>query len=584
MKSEKTSPPEGEETPPNKDALLSTSTAGGVLLIGIQSGSRAVTFVGNQILLRYLSPEILGISTQLEVYSISVLFFARESLRVAIQRQSDTNDETAYRGEKKKIPHSHVDGRTAAGRTQALVNLAYLSINLGIIFAIFFAVLYHNGIRSSDPTILQTPYFGNTLKIYGVAAVLELLSEPCFVIVAQKSQIRIRGAAEVVGTLLRCLVTCGSAIWASRNGKDLGILPFAMGQTVYAVSLLAIYYGSVWRTASAGHFSLFLKSIYSNDPEAYFLSYFSRPLLALIGSLFTQGILKHFLTQGDTFIISTLASAHAQGVYALAANYGGLVARLVLQPIEESSRTYFGQLLFSTSGAPSPSAIKEACSHLQILLRTYVLLSVGILAVGPTLAPLLLKIVAGPQWTTAGAGDVLATYCYYIPLLAINGLSEAFVSSVATEKEVNRQSLWMLAFSAGFAGAAFFFLGFLNMGAEGLVWANVLNMVFRIAWSTRFASFYMKRNGSRLVYESLRPRGLTLAVAVGTWAALRRLQTMHFCGDTFEDFLKTGVVAIVFVGIVAYSEYEFLLERYNTFRVQLGRWWADKAAKRNRTL
>jgi oligosaccharide translocation protein RFT1 len=337
-----------------------------------------------------------------------------------------------------------------------------------------------------------------------------------------------------------------------------------LGQAIYAVSLSAVYYWSVWDIASAGQFSLFLNSIYSryvpfpylhtnvsnapSDPKAYLFSYFSWPLLALSGSLFTQGILKHFLTQGDTFIISTLASAHAQGIYALANNYGGLVARLVLQPIEESSRNYFGKLLSSSNSAPSRDTIEKARSNLQVLLRAYVLLSVCVLAVGPTLAPLLLKIVAGSRWTTSGAGDVLATYCYYIPLLAINGLTEAFVSSVATEKEVNRQSMWMLAFSAGFGGAAFLFLRFLDLGAEGLVWANVLNMVFRIVWSTAFISSYMKRNGTRLMYGTLLPKPLTIGAAAVATAAIRQLETT-FTGGVL-DFLKAGGAAGMFIVIV----------------------------------
>lgn len=285
-----------------------------------------------------------------------------------------------------------------------------------------------------------------------------------------------------------------------------------------------------------------------SDPKAYLFSYFSWPLLTLSGSLFTQGILKHFLTQGDTFIISTLASAHDQGIYALANNYGGLIARLVLQPIEESSRNYFGKLLTSSSGIPSRPTIEKACGSLQVLLRSYVLLSVCVLAVGPTLAPLLLKILVGSRWTTSGAGDVLATYCYYIPLLAINGLTEAFVSSVANEKEVNQQSMWMLAFSAGFGGAAFFFLRFLDLGAEGLVWANVLNMVFRIMWSSAFITSYMKRNGTRLEYETLAPERVTIAAAAGTAAVVRQLEKTFTGG--MSDILIAGGAAGIFMGIV----------------------------------
>jgi oligosaccharide translocation protein RFT1 len=253
-----------------RDSLLSTSAGGATLLIGLQVSSRALTFIVNQILLRYLSPELLGISTQLEVYSISVLFFARESLRVAIQRQADISDESSQANDDRKAPEGHVDGRTAAGRTQAIVNLAYVSINLGVVFAVFFAALYYSGLKSSDPAILETPYFGGALKLYGFAAVWELLSEPCFVVVQQKSRFKIRAAAESVGTLFRCLVTCGSAIWAARNGRDLGVLPFALGQGIYAISLSAAYYWSVWSIASSGHFSLSLNSIYSRYASLIF--------------------------------------------------------------------------------------------------------------------------------------------------------------------------------------------------------------------------------------------------------------------------------------------------------------------------
>jgi oligosaccharide translocation protein RFT1 len=263
--------------------------------------------------------------------------------------------------------------------------------------------------------------------------------------------------------------------------------------------------------------------------------------LTLGGSLFQQSIVKHVLTQGDTFLIASLASQTAQGVYTLANNYGGLVARLVLQPIEESSRNYFGKLLSSVDGSPSKDLIMKARKNLHTLLRSYILLSVCVLAIGPKVAPLLLKIVAGSAWIHSGAGHVLATYCFYIPLLAINGLTEAFVSSVATKSEVNRQSLWMLAFSAGFAGAAYVFLRVLDLGAEGLVWANTLNMVFRIAWSTAFIASYMKRHGTQLQLGAILPKPMTIAVGVGAYAVLTQVEST-FTGGIL-DIVKSGAVA-----------------------------------------
>lgn len=251
------------DPPAKKASLLSTSAGGATLLIALQVGSRALTFIVNQVLLRYLSPELLGISTQLEVYSISVLFSARESLRVAIQRQPDSDDVVAAKDDQKKLPRGHVDGGTAAGRTQAIVNLSYISISLGIGFAVVFARWYLHALRSSDPTVLDIPYFQKSLNLYGVASFLELLSEPCFVVVQQKSIFKIRGAAESVATVLRCLVTCGSAIWAAQNQRDIGVLPFALGQATYAASLLLVYCWSVSGIAWRSGFSLILKPIHS---------------------------------------------------------------------------------------------------------------------------------------------------------------------------------------------------------------------------------------------------------------------------------------------------------------------------------
>jgi len=255
-----TSPSTQNEAPVERKApLLSISAGGASLLIGLQVGSRALTFIVNQLLLRYMSPELLGISTQLDVYSISVLSFARESLRVAIQRESDIVDEAPQKDGQDRVLEGHVDGRTAAGRTQAIVNLAYISIYLGAAFAVILALVYT---RYGDPLILTTPYFQTSLKIYGIAAVWELFSEPCFAVVQHKSRFKIRAAAESVATVLRCFMTCGSVIWAAQTGLDRGVLPFALGQVTYAASLLAVYCWNVRGIATIGHFFLTPKPIY----------------------------------------------------------------------------------------------------------------------------------------------------------------------------------------------------------------------------------------------------------------------------------------------------------------------------------
>jgi oligosaccharide translocation protein RFT1 len=560
----KTSEVSNDGQTPGKSSLLSKSAEGAILLIVVQIGSRGLTFAVNQLPFRYLTPLLLGIFTQLEVYFISVLFFARESLRVAIQRQTDTNieDEEPFRQQPGSAPGEKRE--LAARKTQEIINLAYVSICLGIFFAFILAWAYLRSLRS-DLSVLKTPFFKQALQIYGFAAFIELLAEPCFVVVQQKSEYKIRAAAESVATVLRCLVTYGLAVLAARKGTDLGILPLAVGRLAYGLSLLFVYYTKVRAITAASGVSLVPRLIVSRYLNAgiwflarmlirgssesdFIFSYFSRSLLALGIRFFMQGVVKHVLTHGDVILVSYLASPEALGIYALASNYGGLIARMVFQPIEESSRNYFGKLLSTVDAKPSKAVIESGSRSLHNLLRFYILLSISAVTVGPTVAPLLLNVVAGSTWVDIGAGDVLAKYCYYIPLLAVNGVTEAFISSIATESELNRQSAWMFAFSIGFAVAGYVFLRLLDLGAEGLVWANTVNMGLRILWSSNFIKSYLKRNGSHLNISAMMPRPVTIAVGVSTAAVLAQMQGT-FTGGAL-DFIKSGLVAGAFIILV----------------------------------
>jgi oligosaccharide translocation protein RFT1 len=56
------------------------------------------------------------------------------------------------------------------------------------------------------------------------------------------------------------------------------------------------------------------------------------------------------------------ASSYQQGVYAVAHNYGSLVARLLFQPIEESARLMFARLGSSSSSSSSASSTNTSNS------------------------------------------------------------------------------------------------------------------------------------------------------------------------------------------------------------------------------
>lgn len=226
-------------------------------------------------------------------------------------------------------------------------------------------------------------------------------------------------------------------------------------------------------------------------------------------SLYLQSGIKYILTQGDSLLIAWLATLEDQGMYALSANYGGLIARMLFRPIEDSSRNLFAKLCASPTDTGedangsaskekvnvSKSSTDQAATILRDILRIYSLASLVAFAVGPTAAPLLLRLVAGAKWSDTGAGEVLATYCYYIPLLATNGVSEAFVAATASTKELRTQSLWMGFFFVGFGASAYLFVHVLGMGARGLVLANCVNMALRIVFNLSFVASFFRRHG-----------------------------------------------------------------------------------------
>jgi oligosaccharide translocation protein RFT1 len=520
-------------------SVVSASAKGATFLILLQVGSRALTFVVNQILLRYLSPELLGVSAQLELFSISALYFARESLRVALQRQ--------------------------AHGTQAVVNLSYLAVFFGIPLIYGVAILLF---RSGSPDV---PYFADALSLYCLATFIELLTEPAFSVVQQKLLYKIRAWAEYSATLSRCLGTCVTAVWASKMNMSLGALPFAIGQLSYALALLVVYTYKTWPMASQSDFSLLPKRIASTREVPVVLNHFSVPLLRLSTSLTLQSTLKYILTQGDSLVITWYATLSDQGAYALASNYGGLIARMLFQPIEESSRNLFAKLCADVPITPSQEqkkALQQAGKILYMILRLYALVSVFAVVLGPTVAPLLLSLVAGKKWSETSAGDVLATYCYYIPFLAVNGVTEAFVAAVATTSELYTQSVYMGFFFIFFAASAWFFIGQLGWGGSGVVAANTVNMALRIVWNVVFIEKFFQRRGVNTRLGEIMNAPLTVAVAVGMVGVLRADVGKQMFGEygMLGELVRVGSLSAAFVVGALFLERRFLIECYRMAR------------------
>jgi oligosaccharide translocation protein RFT1 len=177
---------------------------------------------------------------------------------------------------------------------------------------------------------------------------------------------------------------------------------------------------------------------------------------------------------------------------------GSLIARILFQPLEESLRTILSSLL----SAPNPKSLQQSSTLITTLLKLHILLAILIHTLIPSLMsalalPVLSMLIGQNRFPPNALLPILYAYLYYIPIMAINGVTESFIASVATTGDLARQSRAMIVFSVIFLAASWGLLRGLGMGGEGLVWANCINLGVRIIWSCKFITkWYAVRNGN----------------------------------------------------------------------------------------
>ena len=180
---------------------------------------------------------------------------------------------------------------------------------------------------------------------------------------------------------------------------------------------------------------------------------------------------------------------------------GSLVARIVFQPIEETSRVFFSKSLASLQHKKGSSedrdAYRTASRLLTMLLLVFSHLLILLAAFAPPYLPIATGLFLPPRYRQTSAPQILGAYIYYIPTMAFNGVLEAFFSSACTPKDLQGQSRMMMAASAGFVVASVVLSQKLGMGDVGLIWANVANLGLRALYAWLFARRFFTEKGLR---------------------------------------------------------------------------------------
>ncbi|GBE85863.1 Oligosaccharide translocation protein [Sparassis crispa] len=484
-----------------QDFSLSVALASASTLVLLQFFSRIFTFLLNQALVRLVSPQAFGTAAiQFELLLSTILFLSREGVRGALLRATPSSDATP---DKPADQHSEV----------LAANISLLPVLLGIPAAILITVFYT--VTASVSTVSQ-PHFRLSVTIYVCAALLELLSEPLYIRAQNQLRFDVRAKAEGLAVALKSVVAFAVLIAAS---ADWALVAFAMGQAVYGLTI----YLSYLKTYRG--YSLWPRKVTTVVHGNSKTMYFDPSLLHLARAMTGQSVIKHFLTEGDKFLVSRLSPLADQGGYAMASNYGSLVARIILQPIEETSRMFFSKTL----AAKNKEALETASSMLFSLLLMFTHLFLMLVTFGPPYLQLAASLLLPPRYLDTSAPIILHTYIYYIPIMAYNGILEAFFASACSPADLHAQSRWMFVFSVGFVVAAVGFAKGLGMGDAGLVWANIANLLCRAVYAWLFVQrVFREENSAHLVsWRKAAPPAAVLAVFVMSAAITRWSEVRH---------------------------------------------------------
>jgi len=195
-----------------------------------------------------------------------------------------------------------------------------------------------------------------------------------------------------------------------------------------------------------------------------------------------------------------------------------LIARIIFQPLEETLQLHFSRSPDSPQTRHLLTYILHISSHLLLFLPAFL----------PPILPVILPLLLPARYRQTTAPATLEAYLtYYVPLMSLNGILEAFHASSASPAQIARQARWMIGSSGAFAGGLWV-LGEARVGSteQCLVYASCLSMVVRIVYAGNHARQYFKKTLPIPITDVL-PHPTILAIAAVGAAVVRRLDGIN---------------------------------------------------------
>nr|XP_019579832.1 PREDICTED: protein RFT1 homolog isoform X1 [Rhinolophus sinicus] len=435
---------------------------------------RLITFVLNAFILRFLSKEIVGIvNVRLTLLYSTTTFLAREAFRRAC-----------------------LSGGAQRDWSQTL-NLLWLTVPLGVLWALFLGWVWLQLLEVPDPNVV--PHYGMGVVLFGLSAVVELVGEPFWVLAQAHMFVKLKVIAESLSVILKSVLIAFLVLWL----PHWGLYIFSSAQLFYTAVLVlcyVIYFKKLLGSPESIKHTLpvsRMTDLLPNIPRSG--AFVNWTEAKLTWSFFKQSFLKQILTEGERYVMTFLNVLNFgdQGVYDTVNNLGSLVARLIFQPIEESFYIFFAKVLEREKDATlqKQEDVAVAAAVLESLLKLALLAGLTITFFGFAYSQLALDIYGGAMLSSGSGPVLLRSYCLYVLLLAINGVTECFTFAAMSKEQVDRYNLTMLALSSSFLVLSYLLTRW--CGSVGFIVANCFNMGIRITQSLCFIHRYYRNSPYR---------------------------------------------------------------------------------------
>jgi oligosaccharide translocation protein RFT1 len=429
-------------------------------LMLVQALSRGVHFVLNFLVIRMMAPEAYGVAAlQLPLVSMAATRVLKEALHRLCVRQDTPSGESESNDTKGNPGSAEKGAEISPEESRALL---WWGIVLGGLVSSALAGAFL-GLRAPAGDGSEE-WVSVALLCWLGAAWGELLSEPVIVELERRAIVGPTVAVEVLALFAESGLTVVGFVFPDAFPAALShnvAVVTAVAHLGYGFVLCLGYWLAAWRHG-------WIRTLLPLSSSSWRIRMTTAS--ASVGFIL-QSLGKFVTAEGEAMILFALGTPAQQGVFQFVANLGSIVARVFFLSIERTAYIMFTGA--SRSNSNRAKADEDRRVVWNVLMRVSITIALLYLTTCPPFIKDLVLIVYGPKWADTDAPLLLSVYGFYLLLLAVNGMTEAYRDAVVPYDRLRQQSWFTIGFMLAYFGVGI--LAVSRFGAFGLILASCAN-------------------------------------------------------------------------------------------------------------